>query len=125
MLSDKCNRATKRALNLPKDLLAIDSTTVTVGKNRIKWAKFKREKSGIKLHLALNVTQTIPSQVEETIANIYKERWKVETFFRFIKQNLNAKRFFGTSENAVYNQLFSALIAYIILYFTHAETSKR
>ena len=41
----------------------------------------------------------------EKIANIYKECWKIETFFKFIKQNLNVKRLFGTTQNAVYNQL--------------------
>ncbi|MCT4507714.1 MAG: transposase, partial [Tepidibacter sp.] len=61
----------------------------------------------------------------EKIADIYKERWKVETFFRFIKQNLNVKRLFGSSQNSVYNQLFCALIAYILLYFVYAQASKR
>ncbi|MCT4542218.1 MAG: IS4 family transposase, partial [Vallitalea sp.] len=41
ILSNKCNRSVKRILDLPKDLLAIDSTTITVGKNRIPWAKYK------------------------------------------------------------------------------------
>lgn len=37
----------------------------------------------------------------EKIADIHKERWKIETFFKFIKQNLNVKRLFGTTKNAV------------------------
>jgi len=45
----------------------------------------------------------------EKIENIYKERLKIETFFKFIKQNLNIKRLFGTTKNAVYNQLFISL----------------
>ena len=60
----------------------------------------------------------------EKIANIYKERWKIETFFKFIKQNLNVKRLFGTTENAVYNQLFISLITYVLLNFTYVETDK-
>ena len=60
----------------------------------------------------------------EKIADIYKERWKVESFFRFIKQNLNVKRLFGTSENAVYNQLFIALIAYVLLHFSYVNVSQ-
>jgi len=55
---------------------------------------------------------------------IYKERWKIETFFKFIKQNLNIKRLFGTTENAVYNQFFISLIAYVLLQFTYVETTK-
>lgn len=237
ILITKCNRSTRRVLNLPKDLLAIDSTTITVGEGRLKWAKFKGEKSGIKLHVALNVNSLMPQKVIESnarkhdgpigeglmntdcilvedraygkhsrydmfkskgqsfvirikdniilrqarnvksfktqdsniikdvtcylgedssktenrfrvveftdfygksirvctnlmdatpekIAAIYKERWKVESFFRFIKQTLNVKRLFGTTENAVYNQLFIALIAYVLLRFSYVNVSK-
>jgi len=50
-----------------------------------------------------------------TIAAIYKDRWKIETFFRWIKQNLKIKRFVGTSENAVLSQVYVALIVYLLL----------
>ncbi len=235
ILITKCNRPTRRILKLPKDLLAVDSTTITVGKGRLKWAKFKGKKAGIKLHIGLNVNTLLPEKVVESIArkhdgpmgealintdcilvedraygkhsrldmfqditqlfviriknnvklnhsrnlkslksedsnvikditcilgtnnsktenrfrvveftdykgkrikvctnilnvtpekiaDIYKERWKVETFFRFIKQNLNVKRLLGTSENAVYTQLFIALITYVLLHFTFIST---
>jgi len=49
------------------------------------------------------------------IANIYKNRWQIETFFRWIKQNLKIKTFLGTSENAVKNQIRIALIYFVIL----------
>ena len=48
----------------------------------------------------------------------------LQTFFKFIKQNLNVKRLFGTTENAVYNQLFISLITYVLLNFTYVETDK-
>lgn len=238
IIVSKCNRRMRRILNLPKQLIAIDSTTVTVGENRLKWAKFNGKKSGIKLHISLNINDFTPQKVIETIAKkhdgpigeglidvhsilvedrayenherfdmfkeikqsfviriknntilskpkklrslgvvenssvirdvtcylgketkktqnrfrvveftdyygksvkvctdlmnitpekiaeIYKERWKIETFFKFIKQNLNVKRIFGTTENAVYNQLFISLIAYVLLQFTYVETTK-
>ena len=50
-----------------------------------------------------------------TIADIYKDRWKVEIFFRFIKQNLKIKTFIGNSKNAVLSQIYVALIAYLLL----------
>ena len=50
-----------------------------------------------------------------TIADIYKERWQIETFFRFIKQNLKIKSFIGNSVNAVLTQVYVALIAYLLL----------
>ncbi len=51
----------------------------------------------------------------KTIADIYKERWQIETFFRLIKQNLRLKSFVGTSENAVLSQVYVAMIAYLVL----------
>ena len=54
----------------------------------------------------------------KTIANIYKERWQIEIFFRFIKQNLKIKAFIGNSENAVMTQIYAALIVYLLLCYT-------
>ncbi len=52
-----------------------------------------------------------------TIADIYKARWEIEIFFRFIKQNLKIKRFVGNSKNAVLSQIYVALIACLLLAF--------
>jgi hypothetical protein len=51
----------------------------------------------------------------KTIADIYKERWQIEIFFREIKQNLRIKSFVGTSENAVLIQIYTALTVYLLL----------
>ena len=50
------------------------------------------------------------------IAMIYKERWQVELYFKWIKQHLKIKSFWGTSENAVYNQIWVALILSILIW---------
>jgi len=50
-----------------------------------------------------------------TIAAIYKDRWKVELFFKAIKQNLKIKAFVGTSRNAVLTQIWIALIVYLLV----------
>ena len=50
------------------------------------------------------------------IAMIYKERWQVELFFKWIKQHLKIKSFWGTSENAVYSQIWVALILSILIW---------
>ena len=50
-----------------------------------------------------------------TIAELYRRRWDIETFFKLLKQNLNVKTFIGTSENAVKSQIFIALITYLLL----------
>ncbi|MCK4350316.1 MAG: transposase, partial [Candidatus Krumholzibacteria bacterium] len=52
-----------------------------------------------------------------TIANIYKARWDIELFFKCIKQNLKIKRFFGTTPNAVFTQIWIAIIAYLLASF--------
>lgn len=50
------------------------------------------------------------------IAALYKQRWQIELFFKWIKQNLKIKRFIGTSENAVKIQIIIAMIAYLLLH---------
>jgi putative transposase len=52
-----------------------------------------------------------------TLAEIYKERWQIEIFFRLIKQNLKIKRFVGTSKNAVLTQIYVAMIIYLLVAF--------
>ncbi|NAR52395.1 IS4 family transposase, partial [Acinetobacter haemolyticus] len=52
-----------------------------------------------------------------TIAAIYKDRWKVELFFKAIKQNLKLKSFLGRSRNAIQTQIWIALIAYLLVSF--------
>jgi hypothetical protein len=51
----------------------------------------------------------------ETIAALYKARWEIELFFKWIKQNLKVKAFYGTSPNAVKTQIWIAMIVYLIL----------
>ena len=50
-----------------------------------------------------------------TVTAIYKRRWQIELFFKWIKQNLRIKVFYGTSENAVYSQIWIAISAYLLV----------
>jgi hypothetical protein len=50
-----------------------------------------------------------------TICALYKSRWQVELFFKWIKQHLRIKRFFGTSENAVKTQIWIAVSVYVLV----------
>lgn len=50
-----------------------------------------------------------------TIAELYKQRWKIELFFKWIKQHLRIKSFFGTSENAVKTQIWIAISVYVLV----------
>lgn len=56
-----------------------------------------------------------------TVANIYKERWNIEIFFKQIKQHLRIKSFIGTSENAVQIQIWIALITMLPLQYLKAQ----
>ena len=57
-----------------------------------------------------------------TVAALYKERWQVELFFKWIKQHLKVKSFVGTSMNAVRTQLWIALCAYLLVAFTKFQS---
>ena len=69
------------------------------------------------------VTNDLDAPAEE-IAALYKQRWQIELFFKWIKQNLKIKHFLGVSENAVKIQIYVALIAFLILRAAHgAQTA--
>jgi len=59
------------------------------------------------------------------IADLYKSRWEIETFFKWIKQNLKIKAFLGTSKNAVMTQIWTAMIYYLLLSFIKFQTKCR
>lgn len=65
------------------------------------------------------VTNDLDAPAEE-IAELYKQRWQIELFFRWVKQTLRIKRFIGISENAVRIQIAVALIAFLILRMAQA-----
>lgn len=73
--------------------------------------RFKDPESGKTLVFLTNNT-TLPAL---TIAALYKSRWQVELFFRWIKQHLRIKRFLGTSENAVKTQVWCAIATYVLI----------
>jgi len=60
------------------------------------------------------LTNDLDAPAEE-VAALYKQRWQIELFFKWIKQNLKIRHFLGASENAVRIQILTALIAYLLL----------
>ncbi|AZH31253.1 IS4/IS5 family transposase [Paenibacillus sp. M-152] len=59
----------------------------------------------------------------EELSDLYRNRWKIETFFRWIKQHLKLTRFYGQQERAVWNQIWICLIAYALLLLMKMELS--
>lgn len=62
------------------------------------------------------------TRTAEEIASLYKDRWQIELFFKWIKQHLKLKRFYAYSENAVRLQIYSALISYLLLQIFHRRS---
>ena len=73
--------------------------------------RFKDAETGKTLVFITN-QRTLPAA---TICALYKSRWQVELFFKWIKQHLRIKRFFGTSENAVKTQIWIAVSVYVLV----------
>jgi hypothetical protein len=73
--------------------------------------RFKDPETGKTLVFLTNQT-TLPAV---TISALYKSRWRVELFFKWIKQHLRIKQFYGTSENAVKTQVWIAVSVYVLV----------
>ena len=58
-----------------------------------------------------------------TVAAVYKDRWQIELFFKAIKQSLRIKTFIGTSENAVQTQIWTALIAILLVKYLQLRST--
>jgi hypothetical protein len=73
--------------------------------------RFKDAESG-KTLIFLTNNMVLPAL---TISSLYKSRWQIELFFKWIKQHLRIKRFYGTSENAVKTQIWIAVAVYVLI----------
>jgi hypothetical protein len=76
------------------------------------------EKDGQRFQFLTNNTTLAAS----TIAAAYKDRWEIENFFRFLKQNLKIKSFLSTSPNAVWTQIWTAVIAMLLLRYIQLKS---
>jgi hypothetical protein len=95
-----------------------DQTIVLTGVNTassyphpLRRIKYHDAKTGKTFNFLTN-NFAIPAQ---TIADLYRNRWQVELFFKWIKQHLRIKSFFGTSENAVKSQIWIAISVYVLV----------
>ena len=79
--------------------------------------RFKDSESGKTLMFLTN-NMALPAL---TIAALYKSRWQVELFFKWIKQHLRIKKFLGTSENAVKTQIWCAVSIYVLIAIVKKE----
>ena len=79
--------------------------------------RYHDQQSGKKLTFITN-NFTLPAT---TIADLYRARWQVEIFFKWIKQNLRIKKFYGTSRNAIETQIWVAISTYLLIAIAKRE----
>jgi IS4 transposase len=84
---------------------------------QLRRISFKDPETGKTLVFLTNNT-SLPAL---TIAALYKSRWQVELFFKWIKQHLRIKKFLGTSENAVKTQIWCAVSTYVLIAIVKKE----
>ena len=93
----------------------------TKGINRMKYPLRLIETEDTHGKPVIIITNDLELKVEE-ISDIYRYRWQIELFFKWIKQHLKVKHFYGLSQQAVENQLFIALITYCLLMLLKLKT---
>jgi len=79
--------------------------------DKLRRVRYRDQKTGKRLVFLTN-NFTLPAR---TIADLYRCRWQIELFFRWIKQNLRIKSFFGFSDNAVRTQIWIAVTVYVLV----------
>jgi len=117
----KSNIDARRLYSAPSDRasgIICDQTIVLVGiktsqhyPEHLRRVRFKDPETDKTLVFLTN-QRTLPAA---TICALYKSRWQVELFFKWIKQHLRIKRFFGTSENVVKSQIWIAVSIYVLV----------
>jgi hypothetical protein len=98
-------------LRSDQDILLLNKDTQAKYPKRLRRITFRDEARNRTLVFLTNNF----SLSAETIAALYKARWEIELFFKWIKQNLMVKSFYGTSPNAVKTQIWISMIVYLVL----------
>ena len=111
---------------LPEDSAVLSDQMVLIGTTQNRAENYFRllkvlDSKGNELHL---ITNRFDLNAEE-ISEMYKSRWAIELFFKWIKQHLSIKKFYGQSEWAIQNQVFIALIVFCLHVLVQLETNSK
>ncbi|WCK53297.1 IS4 family transposase [Aneurinibacillus sp. Ricciae_BoGa-3] len=114
------------SFSLPEESMVLSDRMVYIGTAQNRAENIFRllevvDTKGNKLRL---ITNRFDISVEE-ISEIYRSRWAIELFFKWLKQHVTIKQFYGMSENAIQNQIFSALIVYCLHVLIQLETNSK
>ncbi|MQP06859.1 IS4 family transposase [Segatella copri] len=113
-LQNKCVKWKRR---MPKNILSDAEIELTVYNSRkdypdnLRLVRYYDEEQGREFMFLTNAMDLTAQQ----IADLYKNRWQIELFFKWLKQHLKIKKFWGTTENAVRIQIAAAITAYCLV----------
>ncbi|MBR5654963.1 MAG: IS4 family transposase [Prevotella sp.] len=123
-LQYKCVRWKRRT---PKNILTDAEIVLTVYKSRkdypenLRLVRYYDEEQDREFMFLTNAMDLTAQQ----IADLYKNRWQIELFFKWLKQHLKIKKFWGTTENAVRIQISAAITAYCLVAIVQHDLQKR
>jgi len=103
--------------DMTESIVLLGNPKTTIMHNKLRLIQTKDSK-GNPVEIITNDFKLSAIEISET----YRIRWQVELFFKWIKQHLKVKRFYGQSANAVYGQIWLALITYSLLLLTQVKT---
>ncbi|MDM5248422.1 IS4 family transposase [Lysinibacillus sp. G4S2] len=114
----------REPFELPTDSKVLSDEMIVIGTTQNRAENLFRlikvlDTKGNELHL---ITFRFDISADE-IAELYKSRWAIELFFKWMKQHLNIKKFYGQSEQAVHNQVYIAMIVYCLNVIAQLDTS--
>ncbi|WP_332651874.1 IS4 family transposase [Lysinibacillus sp. 54212] len=110
--------------DLPQDSIVLSDEMILIGTTQNRAENVFRllkvlDSKGNELRL---ITNRFDLSADE-IAELYKSRWAIELFFKWVKQHLNIKKFYGQSEQAVHNQVYIAMIVYCLHVLAQLNTN--
>jgi putative transposase len=114
----------KNSSILEDNLFSFSNSTPRAGKKNLYTSLIRRISIKREGKPPLILVTNLLNEPAEKIANLYKSRWAIELFFKWIKQRLKIKKFLGKSENAVKIQLITAIIAYILVFLFKNKNKK-
>jgi hypothetical protein len=115
------SRPVKEGSNVLEDITVILGGDRARMKNPVRLIKVVDSSNGEEFYIVSNRFDL----TAEEIAEIYRLRWQIELFFKWIKQNLKIKHFYGKSLNAILIQIYTALILYCILKIIHLRHCRK
>jgi len=125
-LKDSTSYGIVEELPLPADAAFLRDEVIVLASDKNKEDALRLRRIEVWLEDKKETIVFVTNQLKlaaSTIAAIYRDRWQIELFFKAIKQSLRIKTFIGTSENAVRMQIWTALIAMVVLRYLQLRST--